>query len=110
MSLRFLIMPPADLNDDIVEAAELLETHLETTFPGYQFELVDLRLVQSVKPGQRVQFGDGTKFAAIPLMGEVNVDVPKPMPKIEMPSSELYEAIVAACHAFDVEAFRRRAA
>ena len=108
MSLRFLIMPPADLNEENVEAAALLETHLETTFPGYQFEVVDLRLVKGVKPGQKVRFGDGTKFAAIPLMGEVNSG--KPQPKFEMPAAELYEAIVEACHAFDADAFRRHAA
>lgn len=108
MSLRFLIMPPADLNDDIVEAAVLLETHLEMTFPSYSFQVVDLREVQAAKPGQKVRFGDGTRFAAIPLMGEVNSG--KPQRKFEMPPAELNQAIVEACHAFDVEAFRRQAA
>lgn len=108
MSLRFMIMPPADLNEEIVAAAALLETHLETSFPGYTFEVVDLRLVKGTKPGQRVTFGDGTRFAAIPLMGEVNSG--KPQPKFEVPPSELYEAIVTACHAFDVEEYRRNAA
>lgn len=110
MSITFMIFPPEHLNEAAVRSAALLETHLETTFPGYRFELVDLRFVQPANPDRPVRFGDGTRFVPVPIMGTVNADEWKPMPDLTKPPVDLCQAIVEACHAFDAEAYRRHAA
>jgi hypothetical protein len=105
-----MIFPPVDLNEAIFKAAALLEMHLEATFPGYLFEVLNLNFVEPADPDEPVMFGDGTRFTAIPIMGTINADRSAPIGDLTEPPRDLYEQIVETCYAFDVEAFRRRAA
>lgn len=97
----FMIMPPNELNDDIVAKKELFENYMSVEFPGYKFELVDLRLLRPVGRGQKVQFGDGTKFAVMPMLGATGGRF------LQMPDVELLREISQACEKFDVVKTKR---
>lgn len=103
----FMIMPPSEFNDDVVEKATYLEHHLEQTFPGYEFQVIDLRTVQAVGPDKSVRFGSGLKFAAVPLMGRTSAGPDDPGYMCEMPSRTLLEDIVRECETFDFENTKR---
>lgn len=97
----FMIMPPNELNDEIVAKKDHFENHLAVEFPGYTFEVVDLRLLRPVDRGRKIQFGNGTRFAVIPLMGATGG------PILQMPDSDLIQEITNACEKFDVENVKR---
>jgi len=98
----FMIMPPAELNEELAKHADQFQCYLATEFPGYQFQVVDLRMLRPVERGQKVRFGDGTTFAVLPLMGSTGVGERT----VEMPPSELILEISEACSRFSVN--RRR--
>lgn len=103
----FMIMPPVDANDAAVQNAPYIEDQLAREFPGYQFQVVDLRTVEPVKPGQRVQFGDGMRFAVIPLVGRTSSGPGDGGYMNPMPSRELLVDITEACERFDLASPRR---
>jgi hypothetical protein len=105
----FMIMPPVDLNDQMVEQAIYLETQLATEFPGYEFRVVNLDAFKSIDGSRRVQFGTGDEFAVIPMMGSVG-DGDTPGYLCAEPDRSLIEEITKMCQSFDVEKMQRAAA
>jgi hypothetical protein len=105
-----MIMPPTNLNDEVVAKALYLEHELAVEFPGYEFQVIDLRKIEPVAPNRTVQFGDGMHFAAIPLMGTAAAGPNDGGYICEPPSISLLEDIVRACSRFDLENPHRYAA
>jgi hypothetical protein len=98
-----MIMPPNELNDEAVLKREQFEAHLATEFPGYKFEVVDLRMLRPVGHGQKVMFGDGSQFTVMPMMGSTG----EGKRTFEMPDRELIAEIMRACHKFDFQNSKR---
>lgn len=95
----FMIMSPVELNEEVVKHADRFQCFLATEFPGYQFQVVDLRMLRPIERGQKVRFGDGSQFAVIPLMGSTG----EGGRMLEMPDSDLILEITEACAKFSVE-------
>ncbi|MBB4185848.1 hypothetical protein GGE07_002498 [Sinorhizobium terangae] len=84
---EFVIIPPADMRESIILAAERLQAWLEVAFPGHRFRLET-----------RWAFNDGA-FRAIPIMSAGgNGDA---IIICETPSPDLIAAISKACGEFD---------
>jgi len=106
----FLIMPPNDLNENVVSKAVYLEDRLAAEFQGYSFQVVDLRKVRPVEPNGEVIFGDGMSFAVIPLVGATSDGPSGGFYIREQPPKDLVREIAAFCETFDFEKARRQAA
>lgn len=106
----FLVMPPNDLNDDVVKKAVYLEDALAAEFPGYIFEITDLRRLKPADPGAEIRFGDGTKFAVIPLIGQTSDKSGEGFYLADRPPASLVQDITEFCGRFDFEKARRYAA
>jgi hypothetical protein len=106
----FHIVPPIEVNDDVAERAVYLQDRLAAEFPGYKFEIMDLRKVKSLSLRESVIFGDGMSYTVLPLVGRTSNSRGEGGYFAPYPSRELTDSISEFCQKFDFEAARRQAA
>jgi len=106
----FIIVPPADLNDEVVRHAVYMQHDLAVAFPGYDFEVADLRRFKPVSFREPITFGDGMSFVVLPLLGATSDNDGQGGYMAEQPDESLIADIAEFCGKFDFQKSRRHAA